>query len=187
MVYLYQYIPNFLTFLRMVSAPFLWHAILSRNTLSALALLTFAVLSDFGDGYMARRLFITSRSGSFLDPLADKFVVLAAFYALWQLHIVPLWVVGIIAVRDVLVTWLRTFLLRRKISLRTTFLAKIKTAMQFAVLYVCVACLGMHQLPENLLYGVSLFIALITVLSALPYAYRCIFFLMNERDDNGCR
>ncbi|MEI7580388.1 MAG: CDP-alcohol phosphatidyltransferase family protein [bacterium] len=178
MVYLYHYIPNSLTLLRMISAPFLWHAILMHETVWALVLVTFAIVSDVGDGYAARRLFVTSRAGTFLDPLADKVVVLAGFIALWQLHIVPLWVVLVIIVRDLFVTWLRTFLLRRGMPLRTSWMAKSKTALQFVSLYALIIGSGMREGLHaesgvmGCLYYLSVGVALATALSTMSYWYR---------------
>ncbi|MDQ5940698.1 MAG: hypothetical protein QG632_424, partial [Candidatus Dependentiae bacterium] len=89
MMLLYKYIPNILTVLRIVSAPFLWYAISTHAVGLALILITFAIVSDFGDGYIARRFFLSSRAGSFLDPLADKIVIICAFIALWQQQMMP--------------------------------------------------------------------------------------------------
>jgi CDP-diacylglycerol--glycerol-3-phosphate 3-phosphatidyltransferase len=178
MVYLYHYIPNSLTLLRMVSAPFLWHAILAHETVWALLLVTFAILSDVGDGYVARRLFVTSRAGTFLDPLADKMVVLAGFFALWQLHLVPLWVVLVIVVRDLFVTWLRTFLLHRGMPLRTSWMAKSKTALQFISLYALIIGAGMREGLHGesallgFLYYLSVAVAVATAVSTVSYWYR---------------
>ncbi len=184
MVYLYKYIPNSLTLLRMISAPFLWVAINTHAFIYSMFLITFAIVSDFGDGYTARRFLVSSRMGSFLDPLADKLVILVAFIALWQQQRVSLWVVLVIALRDLGVTWLRTFFLRRGIVLRTSWFAKSKTAVQFVALYLFVIGMAYQQsfgvsgsLAQVFFYRLGVGVAVITVASSLSYWYRLYSFV----------
>jgi CDP-diacylglycerol--glycerol-3-phosphate 3-phosphatidyltransferase len=174
MIYFYRYLPNTLTLLRMVSAPFLCYAILLHEPLAAFMLITFAILSDMGDGYMARRLFVSSRAGSFLDPLADKAVIIAAFVALCQLRVMPWWVLMVVVWRDMLVTFLRIFLLRYGVTLKTSWFAKSKTAFQFIGLYLFVGGLAYPQLAtdrtwQQFFYSLSLLTAFLTVASAVGY------------------
>jgi len=168
MVYrrIYKHIPNALTLLRILSGPLLWHVIMVRQQAAAFFLITFAILSDFGDGYLARRLFITSRAGCFLDPLADKVVIWCSFAALCAQQTMPWWVLAVIVARDVCITWLRSFMVARGLTLRTTFFAKAKTAVQFASLYIFILLQGK---AAGAVYGLSLMVALLTVLSAASY------------------
>ncbi|MDQ5890143.1 MAG: CDP-diacylglycerol---glycerol-3-phosphate 3-phosphatidyltransferase [Candidatus Dependentiae bacterium] len=169
MAHFYKHIPNILTLLRIASAPFLWYAMITHSVATALLLISFAIVSDFGDGYLARRFFLSSRAGSFLDPLADKVVIIAAFIALWQQHRMPLWVVMVVAGRDVAVTALRTYLANRGVSLKTSWFAKSKTAFQFCALYIFVLGAG-SQGP--IFYWLSVATAFITVASSASYWYR---------------
>jgi len=161
-----KHIPNILTLLRILSAPFLWYAITVQAQSLALFLISFAIVSDFGDGYIARRFFLFSRAGSFLDPLADKMVILAAFIALWQQHMMPWWVLFVVLFRDVAVTLLRIFMVKRGVSLKTSWLAKGKTAFQFFALYVFVLGLGGQS---QFFYWLSLVTAALTVASSVSY------------------
>ncbi len=181
-----RYIPNVLTVSRMLSAPFIWYAIVAQWTMVALILVTCAIVSDMGDGYIARRLFVSSRSGSFLDPLADKVFIIAAFCGLYSLHIVPWWVVMVVVLRDVLVTWLRIFLLRRGLALKTSWFAKSKTAFQFVALYFFISAnayavaYGAGWLPPSF-YSLSVIIALLTVLSSVGYWCTIIRWMTQRR------
>jgi CDP-diacylglycerol--glycerol-3-phosphate 3-phosphatidyltransferase len=178
MTYLYKYIPNTLTILRIASAPFLWYAITVNATAAAVGLITFAIVSDFGDGYVARRFFVSSRAGSFLDPLADKIVIICAFIGLWQQQMMPLWVVFAVVWRDIAVTFLRMFLLNRGVSLRTSWFAKSKTAFQFCALYLFVLGLGHHG---SFFYWLSIVTAMITLLSSLSYWVSLGRFFLKKR------
>lgn len=166
MISLYKYVPNTLTVLRILSAPFLWYAITTEAKWFALFLISFAIASDFGDGYFARKFFLFSRAGSFLDPLADKIVIIAALTALWQHHVIPWWVVCVVVWRDIAVTLLRIFMVNRGMVLKTSWFAKTKTAFQFFALYLFV--LGMeHQ--SVFFYWLSVATAVLTVASSASY------------------
>lgn len=184
-----HYVPNFLSFLRIIIAPALWYAIVYHQIASALLLLSVAALSDFGDGYFARRFKVVSATGTFLDPLADKVVVLAGFCAFWQLHLVAWWVVVVIAGRDVLVTVLRTLFLRAGTSMKTAWLAKIKTGLQFCALYLLILGSGIYHgvllgsligITERLsarylLWWIGVLTAAVSALSGLQYAVRVVW------------
>lgn len=158
----------------MASAPFLYSAIVLQQSLVAALLITFAIISDMGDGYMARRLFVSSRAGSFLDPLADKAVIIAAFIALCQLRVMPWWVLMVVVWRDMLITGLRMYLLRHGVTLKTSWFAKSKTAFQFVALYLFVGALAYpnvatETIVQQFFYGLSLITAFLTVISAAGY------------------
>ena len=160
----------------------LGYLIVIQASMSALTVLTIGAVSDFYDGYLARRLGASSHTGAFLDPLADKILVISAFASLWWQGMVAWWVVAVIVVRDLLITLLRIWMRRRGQSLKTLMLAKIKTGVQFASLYVFIAGsalvqgqwldLGFSQrfaLFHGLLSGVC--VALITLFTLL---YICL-------------
>ena len=98
-----RHLPNLLTALRLVLVPFVVQAILhSRHTL-AIWLFGVAALTDLLDGATARRLAVTSRTGAYLDPIADKCLMSAVFIALVAAGLVPVWFVAIVFGRDLLI------------------------------------------------------------------------------------
>jgi cardiolipin synthase len=99
--------------------------------IAAFALFVVASLTDLIDGYLARRLNQETEFGKFLDPLADKFLVLAAFITfIFLSEQIQIWMVLCIAGRDVFITCLRYLAVYQGKSLRTSRLAKVKTAFQ---------------------------------------------------------
>ena len=68
--------------------------------MAALILFVAASFSDLADGFIARRWGLTSRSGAWLDPIADKLLMLLCFLALWKTESVPLWLVVLVIARD---------------------------------------------------------------------------------------
>jgi CDP-diacylglycerol--glycerol-3-phosphate 3-phosphatidyltransferase len=97
---------------------------------------TIASLTDWYDGYFARKLDRISTWGKFLDPLADKILVSSALIAFHVLGYVQLWMIVVIIVRDFLITGLRSYALFKKKPVITSGLARAKTFLQMTTVYV---------------------------------------------------
>ncbi|MDD2331886.1 MAG: CDP-diacylglycerol--glycerol-3-phosphate 3-phosphatidyltransferase [Candidatus Cloacimonetes bacterium] len=138
-------IPNLLTWLRLLIIPiFLWKLFLSNYGYRieiCLALFVLAALTDFFDGYLARRLNAISDFGKIMDPLADKLIVLSALAGITWLppYDLPKLVFFIILIREVAVTILREIYKRRKIIIPADQLGKVKTFMQMLGLIFALA------------------------------------------------
>ena len=106
----------------------------SHGKLLALLFFVTAAITDAYDGKLARKYDTITKFGIFLDPLADKFLVLSAFYGFMFLPVlsttVKLWMIILISFRDILVTLLRTVMEYKGITMITSKLAKIKTFLQ---------------------------------------------------------
>jgi len=136
----FRYIPNLLTVARILGTPLLLVLLTVQSAegqASAVALFVVASLTDYYDGVLARRFQVRSRLGQYLDPLADKILVLGTFgmLAFQEPTLVPWWAVVLIALRDVAVTGLRSWVEAGGKSLRTYQVAKGKTMLQLAFLF----------------------------------------------------
>lgn len=100
--------------------------------LGAFVVFIAASLSDFLDGYLARRMRIVSRTGEFLDPLADKLLIGAALVVLVATRDFPLWVAAVIGLREISVQVLRTQVVRAGGTLPSSNVAKAKTVIQIS-------------------------------------------------------
>ncbi len=121
---------NAVTLIRLILSPALLVMILGEpSSWAAVSFWMALAVTDGVDGHLARR-FGTTRSGAFLDPLADKVLVLGALFALVAAH--RFWVlpVALIAVREVLVSVFRTHLGRQGLAVPARNLAKVKTIVQ---------------------------------------------------------
>lgn len=138
-------LPNFLTIMRIVMIPFFLHFLLSqhpRDRVIALAIFGLASITDFFDGYLARRWKQESQLGRFLDPVADKALVIATLMVFIFLdQAVPLWMVIVIILRDMLVTVMRYLAIRKGQEIRTTRLGKAKTMFQMLAIVLIVLIL----------------------------------------------
>jgi cardiolipin synthase len=93
-------LPNLLSAARLLAAPVAAWAILAGHDTLALALFVAASFSDLADGFIARRWGFTSQAGAWLDPIADKLLMLLCLLALWQVEAVPFWLVLLVILRD---------------------------------------------------------------------------------------
>lgn len=130
-------LPNLLTFSRIVVIPLLVAAMYLPPPLCfwlPTGLFLYAGISDFLDGYLARKWRVVSALGRFLDPIADKLLVAAALICLVADARAPEIPVVIILLRELLVSGLREHLMEKQVHLPVSTLAKYKTAVQMLAL-----------------------------------------------------
>lgn len=96
-----RHLPNTLTALRLFCAPMLAFLLLHGQERAALGVLTFAGITDAADGFLAKRLGVSTRFGRYLDPAADKLLMLASFLALAAIHATPAWLTLLVILRDI--------------------------------------------------------------------------------------
>lgn len=145
---------NLLTSLRIILVPvYLWLFSLHTWTSIILALVVFigAAVTDLYDGRLARSRREITRLGKFLDPLADKFLVIGAFAQFGVMGLVNFWLVGIIVIRDVWVTALRVIAIKKGSELRTSGNAKLKTTIQLSVIITIIVFTGARMIARH--YG----------------------------------
>jgi CDP-diacylglycerol--glycerol-3-phosphate 3-phosphatidyltransferase len=126
-------LPNLLSLLRVFIAPIVYQMIISSDTtliFYALIIFSLGAITDYLDGFLARKWGNTSSFGSFLDPIADKILTNSALLALMSIHIIDAWMIAIIIARDVFMTLLRVYADRVERPIKTSISAKIKTALQ---------------------------------------------------------
>ena len=127
--------PNAITIGRVLLVPVFVVLAYGSETQAIAALIVFGVasLSDFVDGYLARKWQLTSSFGEWADPLADKLLVGAALIVLVDLRAFPLWAALVIAAREVIVQVLRAVIVRRGGALPASPAAKLKTMLQIGM------------------------------------------------------
>ncbi|HNT52101.1 MAG TPA: CDP-diacylglycerol--glycerol-3-phosphate 3-phosphatidyltransferase [Candidatus Syntrophosphaera sp.] len=175
------WVPNALTLLRILLIPlFCWLIFRASGPPVGWALLVFAVaaLTDWLDGYLARKWKVISDFGKIADPLADKLLVLAALAALTWLPPFRLWlpIFIVIAARELGVTLLREIYKRRGFILPADRLGKVKTVMQMTGIVLAFAAWAwLPKVSPGLVLSANLWFALVAVLtvySGLQYLKR---------------
>lgn len=94
-------IPNVLTFSRLTAAPAMGYFICNGMQSQAIACFAYAAITDLFDGWLARKLKQESEVGAIMDPVADKLLLTTCFIAMYNVSMVPLWLVKVIVIRDV--------------------------------------------------------------------------------------
>ncbi len=180
-------IPNQLTLLRIALTPvFVILLLSSSSTLRQVSLIVFVVaaLTDWYDGWIARKMGYVSQWGKFLDPLADKILSSAAFICFAALGLVDAWMVWIIIIRDFLITGLRAYAEYRERPVVTSRSAQTKTFSQFVVMYYILILYVCRTIPSayesfgkwidwlmhyEVLFGMMLLVTIMTVWTGVAY------------------
>jgi CDP-diacylglycerol--glycerol-3-phosphate 3-phosphatidyltransferase len=127
--------PNTLTLFRIAAVPIIVILMLFPNRVScwvAALLFSAAAITDYFDGYIARRFGLVSNLGKVMDPVADKLLVSSAFIMLTALGWAPAWMVCIIIGREIAVTGLRNIIAEKGEDVSASNLGKYKTGFQIA-------------------------------------------------------
>ncbi len=182
-------IPNLLTLIRILLAPVFLILFLQEDwmlRLAAVVVFTVAAITDYLDGYLARVLEASSEFGIFMDPLADKVLTFLGFAGLCIMDssLFPWWVFGLIAGRDLLITFMRSRAKTLGFTMKTSYSAKLKTAVQLVFLYLALLAYTLVLIPSSasfvsgllfesgllswLYYGVMIF----TVYTGLEYMFK---------------
>lgn len=130
-------IPNILTLLRIAAIPLLVFLLMSPDRepgFWAAALFAVASVTDWLDGYLARRMGIVTVFGKFLDPIADKLIVMAALIMILPFGRVPAWMVLVILGREIIITGLRGIASSEGIVIQASDLGKFKTIFQLVAI-----------------------------------------------------
>jgi CDP-diacylglycerol---glycerol-3-phosphate 3-phosphatidyltransferase len=172
-------LPNTITVARIFLVPLLVSVLLTKFEgrlvmglpveLVAGAIFGIASLTDWLDGYLARRRKQVTTLGQILDPLADKLLISATLISLVQLNLVQSWMVAVIICREIAVTGLRNLAYSRGLTMPASGLGKLKMASQVTAILLLI--LGWERVPMLVVLGQSvMWVVLITALvSAVAY------------------
>jgi CDP-diacylglycerol---glycerol-3-phosphate 3-phosphatidyltransferase len=187
-------LPNQLTAARLVLAVVLFFLIAFQSWLWAAVVFAFAAVTDWLDGYLARRQGLTSALGRVFDPLVDKILICGAFIFLLgtgdRSGLMP-WMVTVVVARELIITGLRSYLENRGVTFGADWLGKLKMGLQCAALFAIFAGLYLdtiesaadlawkvQQLRDGLVYAMLV----ATALSGLQYLWRAGLLLQTPAD-----
>lgn len=167
-------VPNALTLSRILIVPLLVVVLLTQiegREFIGLGLFLVASLTDFLDGFLARRRKEVTALGKLLDPAADKILTSAAFISLVGLGLAPAWMVVVVIAREFAVSSLRSLAAAQDVVLAASFAGKVKTVTQIVAISLLIIS---DQLGSfDLLAPLSLWVALVaTLYSGIEYFVR---------------
>ena len=177
-------LPNFLTLIRIVAIPFFLILLASHFYLDALVIFIIGALTDALDGAVARLTNQKTSLGAYLDPAADKLLVISSFVMLGMIEAIPAWLVVLVVSRDIIILFgygMLYFLVGDRPKVQPSFIGKLSTL--FQLLTVGFVLVFLHnpkflnaRLDEALIWVTSL----TTVVSGLQYIYEGLVWLQNQ-------
>jgi cardiolipin synthase len=163
-------IPNLITMGRILLVPVVVWAIAAGQLRFAFLLFMAAAISDAVDGFLAKRFGMASELGAYLDPLADKALIVSIYIALGVTEMIPRWLVILVVSRDIMIIGavILSWLVGKPVTVRPLMVSKLNTAAQILFACVVLASLG-FDLQLDLL--TTLLMALVAVLTLLSVAF----------------
>ena len=166
-------IPNLITLCRILLVPVVVWAITAGEMRVAFVLFLAAGISDAVDGFLAKRFGMGTELGAYLDPLADKAMLVSIYIALGIIEAVPRWLVILVVFRDIMIVGavMVSWLVNRPIPLKPLLVSKLNTVAQIALACVVLAALGFGF---NATITIELLVALVAVLTMLSVVFYVI-------------
>ncbi len=164
-------LPNVITILRILLVPFtVW---LMISGAFGVAFLSFVVagISDAIDGYIARRFNLQTDVGAYLDPLADKALLVSIFVMLGILQVIPTWLVILVVSRDVLIIGgvMLAWIMEKPLAMLPSLISKVNTTIQIIFAGTMLAMLGTNLQLEGLVLAGIVAVTVLTLASGALY------------------
>jgi len=156
-----------------------------NSYLIAAGLFTVGAITDYLDGYLARKYNLHSDFGKIMDPIADKFLILSAFFIFMKVQLIPGWMFYVVTTREVFVTVSRLSLMKKGKVLAAEKEGKLKTVIQIVTVFIGLGVLIVNSIPHPvssewyqqntlvivglLVHGAMLAVVYLTLLSGLKY------------------
>jgi cardiolipin synthase (CMP-forming) len=164
-------IPNFITIVRILLVPVTIWLIVSGAFGWAFAAFIAAGISDGIDGFIAKQYNMRTELGSYLDPLADKLLLVSIYLSLGFLQLAPAWLVILVASRDVMIVGavLLSWVLNKPVRMHPLMISKVNTTAQILLAGGVLLMLGIEAEATDLIFIGGLAVAALTVASGAVY------------------
>ncbi len=164
-------IPNLITLGRILLVPIVVWAIASGRLQIAFLLFMAAAISDAVDGFLAKRFGMKTELGAYLDPLADKVLIVSIYVTLGITGVIPLWIVILVASRDFMIVGaiMLSWQIGMPVAIKPHLISKLNTAAQIVYACLVLATYGYQISAEPLLTLVMALVAILTSLSVVFY------------------
>lgn len=167
-------LPNKLTALRVIMIPFFMFFLLNDkikySAMIALIIYVIASLTDLLDGYIARKYKLITDFGKFMDPLADKLLVISSLVCFVEVGLINSWIAMVIIARELVITGFRTLAVSKGITLAANFWGKLKTVMQMiTIITILVINAGLLTILQFIISPFLYLTVILTLLSGYIY------------------
>lgn len=174
-------IPNLITLGRILLVPVVVWAIIYGELWLAFVLFLAAGVSDAVDGYLAKRFNMASELGAYLDPLADKTLIVSIYVTLGIAGKIPLWLVILVVSRDIMIIGaiMLSWLLGSPLKVKPLLVSKLNTVAQIVFACVVLASLGFDLRADNLIFALIPVVTVLTLLSVAAYVREFVRHMNN--------
>jgi cardiolipin synthase (CMP-forming) len=164
-------IPNLITIMRILLVPVTVWLLISESFGLAFLVFILAGISDGVDGFLARRLNMQSELGAYLDPLADKALLVSVYGTLGIIKILPAWLVLMVVTRDILIIGgvLLAWLVDQPFNMKPLMISKLNTVVQISFAGLLLGILGLSLEAQKLLQFGTFIVAAFTIISGAYY------------------
>jgi cardiolipin synthase len=164
-------IPNLITIARLLGVPLIVWLMIDDRFVEATLLFVVGGLSDAADGFIAKRFRAASMLGAYLDPIADKAMLVSVFVTLGFKGILPAWLIVLVVSRDILIVGglILAYMLADPMEVKPLWISKMNTVAQIVLIVFVLANLSGVSLVRPLLTGAVIAVAALTVSSAAAY------------------
>jgi len=175
-------LPNLISVGRIILVPLIVWLIVSDRMLAAAVVFLLAGISDAVDGFIAKRFNQTTELGAYLDPLADKLLLVSIYVSLGFLDHLQPWLVITVVSRDILIVgaFLLSWVLARPVEVRPLVVSKINTVAQIVLAAVVLANAGLNLSVGDAIFALSLAVAILTLASGGAYLTEWLRHMANE-------
>ena len=159
-------LPNFITSIRLFFTIPLIIFLEANNTFFVWIIILFGGITDYLDGYFARKFKLKTKTGAILDPLADKVFIIIPFIWLCKYEVIPFWSLSILLIREFLIS---TFRVSQENGLPALKIGKYKTFLQFISLVILFSNINQFHIQNIgiLIYWISFALTIISLFSYL--------------------
>ncbi|MBQ8261417.1 MAG: CDP-diacylglycerol--glycerol-3-phosphate 3-phosphatidyltransferase [Lachnospiraceae bacterium] len=165
-------LPNKLTILRVILIPFFVFFLLTdvageASKWIALGIFALASITDFFDGFLARKYNLITNFGKFMDPLADKLLVCSALICFVELGQLPSWIVIVIIAREFIISGFRLIASDNNVVIAASWWGKFKTTFQIIMVILLIADIEKLALFTQVIIWISLALTIISLIDYL--------------------
>jgi cardiolipin synthase len=182
-------LPNLISLARLFAVPLVVWLIVAGEMAAAFWVFVAAGISDAVDGFIAKRFNAVTTFGSYIDPLADKALLMSCYVALGIGGQIANWVVILVVFRDVLIIGgaILALPLGRSVVMRPLFISKLNTTMQIILVALVLAEIGVGIRDASVIMVMQYVVALTTLASGITYAYRYVATISTALQDPSDR
>jgi len=175
-------VPNLLTIARILMVPLLIWLIISGNFRFAFAIFVAAGITDAVDGFIAKNYDSVTELGAYLDPLADKVLLVSIYVVLGLQGFLPDWLVILVVSRDVMIVGavILSWLVGKPVRMQPLFLSKANTTVQITLAAMIIGALAFAEPHPVLILWGSVIVGVLTVMSGAQYMVNWIAHMASD-------